>query len=140
MIHNFLAPYTKSAKINWASLILRIGFGVLMIPHGYGKLTRFDSLSERFMDFMGLGSYTSLVFAISAEFVCSVLLILGLSTRAILIPLMITMLTAAFIAHAGDPLGDKEHSLMYLIGYLAIFIMGAGKYSVDTVLFKKRAY
>lgn len=140
MIHNFLAPYTKSAKINWASLILRIGFGVLMIPHGYGKLTRFDSLSERFMDFMGLGSYTSLVLAISAEFVCSVLLILGLSTRAILIPLMITMLTAAFIAHAGDPLGDKEHSLMYLIGYLAIFIMGAGKYSVDTVLFKKRAY
>ena len=140
MIHNFLAPYTKSAKINWASLILRIGFGVLMIPHGYGKLTRFDSLSERFMDFMGLGSYTSLVLAISAEFVCSVLLILGFTTRAILIPLMITMLTAAFIAHAGDPLGDKEHSLMYLIGYLAIFIMGAGKYSIDAVLFKKRAY
>ncbi len=140
MIHNFLAPYTKSAKINWASLILRIGFGVLMIPHGYGKLTRFDSLSERFMDFMGLGSYTSLVLAISAEFACSVLLILGMTTRAILIPLMITMLTAAFIAHAGDPLGDKEHSLMYLIGYLAIFIMGAGKYSIDAVLFKKRAY
>ena len=140
MFYNFIAPYIKSDKVNWSSLILRVGLGALMIPHGYVKLTRFDGLSERFMDFMGLGSYTSLVLAIFAELVCSILLILGFTTRAILIPLIITMLTAAFIAHAGDPLGDKEHSLMYLIGYLAIFIMGAGKYSIDALLFRNRAY
>ena len=140
MVRDFLSPYIKSAKINWASLILRVGLGVLMIPHGYGKYTRFDNLGDRFMDFIGLGSTVSLSLAIFAELICSALLILGLGTRAILIPLIITMITAAFIAHGADPLGDKEPSLMYLIGYVSIFIMGAGKYSLDAMVFKQRAF
>ena len=92
------------------------------------------------MDFIGLGSTVSLSLAIFAELICSALLILGLGTRAILIPLIITMITAAFIAHGADPLGDKEPSLMYLIGYVSIFIMGAGKYSLDAMVFKQRAF
>lgn len=140
MIRYYLSPEIKSEKINWASLILRVGLGVFMIPHGFGKYSRFDELSDRFMDFIGLGSTMSLSLAIFAELICSALLILGLGTRAILIPLIITMITAAFIAHAGDPLSDKEHSLMYLVGYLSIFIMGAGKYSLDAVVFKPRAF
>ncbi len=140
MIKNFLSPYTKSAKLNMTSLLLRIGLGVLMIPHGYGKYLKFDTLSGRFMDFMGLGSEISLGLAIFSELVCSILLVVGLTTRGIIIPLIITMLTAAFVAHAGDPLSDKEHSLLYLIGYGAIFIMGAGRYSLDAMIFKKRAF
>ncbi|WP_421874734.1 DoxX family protein [Marinoscillum sp.] len=140
MLYNLLTPAIKSSSVNWASLILRVGMGVLMIPHGYGKLERFEGLSTRFMDFMGLGSSTSLILAIFAELVCSILLVLGFCTRAIIIPLIITMITAAFVAHADDPLSDKEHSLMYLTAYLAIFILGTGKYSIDALLFKKRAY
>lgn len=140
MIRQFLAPHVQSPKINWASLIIRIGFGVLMIPHGYGKYTNFDSISTRFMTFLGLSGEISLGLAIFAELVCSVLLVLGLATRAVLIPLIITMITAAFVAHSNDPLDVKEHSLMYLVGYLAIFILGAGKYSIDALLFKQKAF
>lgn len=111
-----------------------------MIPHGYGKYQNFEKYSERFMDFMGLGGPVSLGLTIFAELICSSLLIAGLATRAVLIPLIITMLTAAFVAHANDPLDKKEHALMYLIGYLAIFIMGAGKYSVDNALFRKKVF
>lgn len=140
MFRTFISPYIKSSKINWASLILRAGLGLLMIPHGYGKYSRFEEMSGQFMDFMGLGSSISLGLAVFAELICSAMLVLGLATRAVLIPLIITMLTAAFIAHAGGPLGEKEHSLMYLIGYLSIFIMGAGKYSLDAMVFKPKAY
>jgi putative oxidoreductase len=41
------------------------------------------------------------------------------------------MLVAAFIAHAGDPFSGKEKALMYAAGFLAISLLGAGKYSID---------
>ena len=62
---------------------------------------------------------------------CSIFLILGLWTRLALMPLIITMLVAVFIVHGADPFAKKELGLMYLIGYISIFIAGAGKYSID---------
>lgn len=120
--------------------MIRVGFGVLMIPHGYGKFTKFSEYAPKFMSFLGLNGEISLGLAVFAELVCSILLVVGFSTRAVLIPLMITMITAAFVAHAGDPLDTREHSLMYLVGYIAIFIMGAGKYSLDNLMFRKTVF
>jgi putative oxidoreductase len=41
----------------------------------------------------------------------------------------------ALLIHGSDPLGDKEHALLYLYTYLAIFLTGAGKYSIDAKVF-----
>jgi putative oxidoreductase len=48
------------------------------------------------------------------------------------------MSVAAFVAHAADPLQVKELSLLYLAVFASIFVTGAGKYSLDALLFKKR--
>ncbi|WP_339698092.1 hypothetical protein [Algoriphagus aquimarinus] len=58
---------------------------------------------------------------------------LGFKTRLATIPLMITMLTAAFVAHAADPFGRKELPLLYFIVFLFILIFGAGKFSLDAL-------
>jgi putative oxidoreductase len=55
----------------------------------------------------------------------------GLFTRLSVIPLIITMLVAAFVAHAGDPFSSKEPALLYLIPYLALLFSGPGKFSLD---------
>jgi putative oxidoreductase len=54
------------------------------------------------------------------------------------IPAAITMAVAAFGAHAGDPIGDKEHALLFLVPYLVLALMGGGKYSLDSRVTRPR--
>ena len=41
------------------------------------------------------------------------------------------MAVAAFGAHAGDPISDKEHALLFLVPFLVLALMGGGRYSLD---------
>jgi putative oxidoreductase len=47
------------------------------------------------------------------------------------ITVVIAMAVASLIVHAGDPIGTKEKALLFVIGFLAIALMGAGKFSMD---------
>ncbi|UII30340.1 DoxX family protein [Fulvivirga ulvae] len=119
-------------------LILRISAASFMLTHGYPKLmTLIEGGEIAFYDFLGLGMTASLALAVLAEFVCSILLILGLGTRLAALPLIITMLVAAFAVHADDPFGKKEFALLYLLIFATILVFGAGKYSVDRFMEKK---
>lgn len=91
------------------------------------------------MNFLGFGREISLVLAVFAEFFCSILVILGFATRFALFPLIITMLVAIFIAHGDDPFHVKEHALLFLFPYLSLLILGAGKYSLDYLIFGKKS-
>lgn len=134
----FLSVSKGTAVSNLSALILRLGFGVLMIPyHGYVKLIEFNERKDQFMDFLGLGSTVSLSLAIFAELFCSILLIFGLFTRLATIPLLITMLVA-LSAHNWEFFGKYELATAFFIGHLAIFAAGPGKYSLDYLLFKRR--
>jgi putative oxidoreductase len=132
-----------SSKINEfvspdaALIILRIGTGALMLTHGFPKLMRILDGNFSFGDPIGIGPVASLILVAFAEFLCSLFVIAGLFTRASLIPLMFAMAVAAFIAHAGDPFGDKELSLFFLISFITLFLTGPGKYSLDHKLFGK---
>jgi putative oxidoreductase len=115
-------------------LVLRVGMGVMMaFGHGWGKLAGFGESADKFADPYGLGSPVTLSLAV---FACSLALALGLLTRAAVIPLIVTMLTAAFMIHADDPFGRKEMALMYLAPFVTILITGPGRYSLDR-LFKR---
>jgi putative oxidoreductase len=119
-----------------ASLILRLTLGLLMLTHGYSKLMKLVHGDLGFADPIGIGEPASLVLTVFAEFFCSILIILGLWTRLALIPLSITMLVAVVIIHAPDGMDKKEHGLMYLLPYIALFLLGSGKFSVDAFLKK----
>jgi len=41
---------------------------------------------------------------------------------------------AFFIIHGADPFGEKELAAIYGIGYIAIALIGPGKFSVDRQL------
>lgn len=115
-------------------LLLRLAAGGFMLTHGYPKLQRMLAGDFQFADPIGVGPEISLGLAVFAEFLCSLLLVLGLGTRLATIPLIVTMAVAAFIAHGADPFGRKEMALLYLVVYVVLLLTGSGKYSVDRLI------
>ncbi|TDU34326.1 putative oxidoreductase [Gelidibacter sediminis] len=138
-INNILFnPGAYSNQIAITLLILRLTAGILMLTHGYGKLERlFGSDPIQFADPLGVGAPASLALTVFAEFVCSILLIFGLTTRVAAVPLLITMLIVTFVIHSSDGLGKQELPLLYSAIYIALAVLGAGKYSIDAMIFNK---
>lgn len=122
--------------ISLPSLLLRVSLGSMMLSHGYGKFMNLISGETGFADPFGLGQISSLIFAVFAEFFCSILLIVGFKSRLASIPPAIVMLVAIFMIHWEDPWSKQEFPLLYLVGYIAIFLLGSGKYSLDWKLKK----
>ena len=116
---------------------LRLGAGgMMLIAHGWGKLINFSKIAPHFPDPLGIGKSLSLGLATGAEFLCALLIMVGLKTRLASIPLIITMLVAAFGHHALDPFKAKEKALVYAICFLATALLGSGRFSVDQFLEK----
>ena len=136
MLKKFLKPIKLPASADWGVLILRVGFSLLMLTHGYAKLQGLLGGDHSFADPLGIGEELSLYLTIAAEFGCSILLILGLFSRDVLIPLIFTMAVVLLIVHAGDPLDKKEHALTFLIAYVTLFFTGPGAFSVDSKLYR----
>jgi putative oxidoreductase len=94
---------------------------------------------DKFGDPIGLGNTLSLLGAMSAGFLCSLLVMAGFATRFAAAPVVFTMAVAAFVVHANDPwtMGQglsKEPALLYLTPFLALIFTGAGKFSVDGLI------
>ena len=108
-----------------------------MLTHGFPKLMNFfQSEDLKFADPIGLGEPVTFWLAVFAEFACSVFIIFGFLTRFAAIPLITTMLVAAFIVHVDDPFGKQELPLLFLFSFILILITGPGKYSLDYFLKK----
>ena len=121
----------NSTNYNLGLLLLRVGFGGMMLTHGIPKLLKMLSGDFSFGDPIGLGETATLILAVLCEVFFPILVIIGFKTRLSAIPVIITMAVAAFVVHAADPFGIKEKAILYLIGFIAIALLGAGKYSVD---------
>jgi len=111
--------------------LLRIVFSLLMMTHGWSKLERILDGNLNFGDPLGLGSTLSLYLVTFAELVAPVFIIVGFQTRIMALITSFAMAVAAFIAHGADPFAKKEMALLYLVGFLSVALMGAGRYSID---------
>ena len=123
-------------------LILRIGAGVLMMTHGWGKVQKIFSGDWTFADPIGLGEGLSLFLAAGAEFVLAGFVALGFTTRLSAAPIVFTMMIAAFVQHADDPFGTKEKAIVYALVFFVLVLTGPGRFSLDGVLwplYKRRA-
>lgn len=120
---------------DWLLLLVRVFWGTQFAMAGWSKLHDlastagfFSGLGIPFADFNAqLVAYVELIGGIA--------LVLGLLSRLITLPLIITMLVALLTTHVAsltDPAAIvKETPFNYLLASLLVFCFGAGKYSLD---------
>lgn len=123
------------AERDLTSLLLRIGFGLPMaFGHGWATWRGLRSGAGGFPDPLGLGPELSMALMMLAELPCALLVAIGLATRLAALPLAFGLSVALFVFHAGDPFGDKQLALLYLVSFVAVLVLGPGRYSVDHLL------
>lgn len=116
-------------------LILRVGAGVLLaLLHGLGKIPP----SEGFTGMVGgLGLPAPGLFswlAGIAEFFGGLMLAMGLLTRPVAVFVVLHFLVVVFLAHAGDPLGQRELPILFGVIALTLALTGPGRYSMDAAI------
>ncbi|HEU6448576.1 MAG TPA: DoxX family protein [Verrucomicrobiae bacterium] len=134
------APGNDSLTTSIALLILRLWIGLtMMLHHGLDKIEHFNDYSGKFVNFLGIGQPASLSLTIFAEFFCSALLVLGLATRFGALVLAINMSVAFIMVHKLALSGPMpgEPAFVYLAIYVTVLVAGAGKFSLDKIIFGK---
>ncbi|MCB9026848.1 MAG: DoxX family protein [Bdellovibrionaceae bacterium] len=129
--------FVNSTSSHLGLLFLRLFAGLtLAFAHGVDKVPP----NEQFVGFLDvMGFPMAIAFAWLAglaEFLGGLLVAMGLLSRPASLSVMVTMLVAAFMAHANDPFQKKEMALLYFFVFLLIFLMGPGKFSLDNKIRK----
>jgi len=133
-----LSEYTKSLSLLFARLAVAYGF----YEPAMMKWADIDSVAQWFgsigIPFPTLNAYM----AASTELIGVVLLTLGFMTRAISLPLIVIMVVAIVTVHLphGFSAGENgfEIPLYYMLFLFLFFANGAGKFSLDRVIFGEK--
>ena len=109
----------------------------LAFAHGWGKLLEPSGI-------IGMSRQMGLPLpmlagwlAVLAEFVGGLLLAAGWLTRPAAFFIAVNMAVAAFgwhLLHAGDPYGEMEHALLFLVIAVLFLAVGSGRFGVDRFL------
>jgi putative oxidoreductase len=127
-------------------LLIRVYWGWLFLQSGIGKFGHIDKVVSFFTD-LGIPAPTmNAYFNASLETVGGVLLILGLASRLISVPLLINMIVAyitadreaftSFFSESGKFFAADPFPFMLVS--LLILMFGPGKFSVDTLILAYR--
>lgn len=108
----------------------------LAIFHGFGKFPPPEMFVDTVTD-MGLPAPTLFAWlATAAELGGGVLLAIGLLTRPVALFVLCHFLIVVTMAHAGDPLMDRELPMFFGVTALLFLLAGPGRYSLDAALFR----
>lgn len=128
----------KEFRSNAILLVLRAVVGINMATlHGWDKLRHFSARAGSFADPLGIGHKYSLMLIVAGELVGGILLATGLLGRvgAFLVSLAVAL--TLFSTLHGSPWHERELWALYLAGSLTVLILGCGRFSLDTVVWKK---
>lgn len=132
-----------TARLDIGLAILRLALGVVFVAHGAQKIFVYglDGVAE---GFAGLGiPFAGLAAPVVAfaELIGGAALVIGLFTRVSAAVLALTMAGALVLAHlpAGFFLPNGYEFVFALMGgAVALALIGAGSYSADTALARRR--
>lgn len=140
MIKNFLDK-NRDAGI----LFIRIGLGFsFILVHGWAKISGGPAMWSKIGGAManyGLSFAPTFwgFMASASEFAGGILILLGLFTRPAAAFMAFTMLTA-FMMHTSnmDPWSKAIYPMEMFAVFMGLLFIGAGKYSIDALISKKK--
>ena len=135
----FGRPRPDSNAFDLGLLLFRLIAGLaLAFLHGLGKVPPSEGfvgmLTGMGMPAPGLAAWL----AAAAEFGGGLLLAVGLLTRPVSLFMLGHFTVVLLVAHAGDPLADRELPLLFWAVALHFLLTGPGRYSIDAALAGQR--
>jgi putative oxidoreductase len=140
----------------WAALPLRLIIGYGFVAHGWAKLSRGPEGFARLLEQIGtpLPEVTAWVSTFT-EILGGLAILAGAFVAVVSIPLIVMMLVAMFTVHlrygfsaintigltANGPLFGPpgiEVNLLYIAGLMALILEGAGPFSIDRLLARRK--
>lgn len=132
-------PIFHAGRAGTALLILRAFIGIAFLFHGYGKIADLAGFAAEFDIPLRLASA-----AAYTQFVCGLLMIVGLLTPPAALALATTMAVATFeLISRGEPFVSPhghswEAASLYLVAASAVALLGPGRLSLDAILFGRK--
>lgn len=122
---------------NFGLLLLRLNVGGLMLFHGIAKAMGGYTFIEKMLENIGLPSFIAW-FAVAAELIGSIMIVLGIWTRAAATIMVGNMVVAILMAHATHIFSIDattggwaiELPMFYLLGSATLCFTGAGKFAI----------
>lgn len=119
-----------------AKLLLRLGFGGMFLLHGINKIfVGTEFIQAKFIEFGMPGFFAQAVYL--GEVVVPVLLIIGVLTRLSAFIGVGTCVFVTILMHSHNFFTLNQHGgwvvegvAVYLVGFLAIMLLGSGKYAL----------
>ena len=155
-----VAAVTADRRTDFALLLLRFSGVGLALAHGLGKLVALGSGSDGFVQGVArLGFPFPLAFAWAAalvEVVSGLLIAVGLATRIAAVFGAVVVAVAAFLRHQAlaqlggalgvasvtpgevEAWGSPEKALLYLLVFVALALLGPGRWSVGHLVARRR--
>ena len=140
----------------WAPLPLRLMIGYGFMAHGWAKLSRGPAGFARLLEYVGAPQPHVTAWASTfVEILGGLTILAGAFVAVVSIPLIVMMLVAMFTVHLrygfsaintigltadGPQFGPPgyEVNLLYIAGLLALILAGAGPFSIDRLLARRK--
>ncbi len=123
---------------DFALLFIRVWFCTsIFVKHGIEKFTKFPVMVTHFPDPIHIGPTLGLSFALVADGICTLFIILGLGTRIAALIMLVNLLVVFIFLHEFSFMKDHAELVYTYLG-LSLFMVlsGPGKYSLDSKLLR----
>jgi putative oxidoreductase len=127
---------SSSRQVSLGLAALRIAVGAIFIRHGAQKLFTFGfagvtgAFAQMGVPLPGvMGPFVALL-----EFFGGIALVIGFLTRLLGLGFAIDMLVAILLVQLSKGFGGYELEFLLLMSSLALFLAGAGRFSVDALI------
>jgi putative oxidoreductase len=126
-------------SLDWlAPLLMRIYFGYFWAETGWGKIHNLDAFAQKFTGWGIPHPYLNAVLSGYTEWIGGLLLVLGLFTRLVSIPLMLNMLVAILKVKIKQVTGLDDFAEMdealYMFILFWLMMAGPGRVSIDYLI------
>jgi len=131
-------------RFSWVGpLAVRLSLGCVFLGTGWGKMHNLGQVTSFFTELGIPFPAVNAAMVSGVELVGGTLILLGLFTRFAVLPLMATMVVAILTAKRPEIEGIRSllafDESLYFAGFLWLFVAGAGKASLDALLFGRKS-